>query len=204
MLTMFVNKHKRDIHQLLNLMWKNVEFIRRQLADRKYSVGPLVYGVGNYVSINGKLEPAHYHTPEFGFSYGVVGCTLDGLNFVMAVESARISEVFLKDVIKNFPMVQIYGGKDFKHNFYPCPDKEKKILQRIRSSQEETIQLDITISDPWDRFREVSIQLLDIVEKLVEIVSSHKIKIINPMQSPKYKESHRIENDNLNQHLNLP
>jgi hypothetical protein len=169
-------------------MWDNVEFIRRQLADRKYSVGPLVYGVRNYVSINGELVPAHYHTPEFGFSYGVVGCTLDGLNFVMAVESATISEAFLKEVIKTFPSIQIYGGKDFEHNFYPCPDKEKEILQRIRSSQEETIQLNITIADPWDRFRKASIQLLDIIEKLVKIVSFHKIKIVNPMQSPKYKE----------------
>ena len=188
MLAMFVNKYKRDIHRLLNLMWENVKFIRRQLANRKYSVGPLVYGVGNYVSINGKLEPAHYHTPEFGFPYGVIGCTLDGLNFVMAVESTTISEEFLKELIKNFPSIQIYGGKDFKHNFYPCPDKEKEILQRIRSSREETIQLDITIADPWDRFREASIQLLDIVEKLIEIVNSYGIRIVNPMQLPKYKE----------------
>jgi hypothetical protein len=77
-------------------MWENVEFIRKQLADRKYSVGPLVYGVENYVSINGKLEPAYYHTPEFGFFYGVIGFTLDGLNFIMAVESASVSEAFLK------------------------------------------------------------------------------------------------------------
>ena len=189
MLTMFVKKHKGDIHQLFNLMWENVELIRRQLADRKYSVGPLVYGVGNYVSINGKLKPAHYYTPEFGFPYGVVGCTLDGLNFVMAVESAGISEAFLKEVIKNFPLIQIYGGKDFKHNFYPCPDKEKEILQCIKGSQEKIIQLNIIIADPWDKFRKASIQLLDIVEKLVEIVRSHKIKIVNPMQSPKYKQS---------------
>ena len=107
----------------------------------------------------------------------------------MAVESTTISEEFLKEVIKNFPSIQIYGGKDFKHNFYPCPDKGKEILQRIRSSREETIQLDITIADPWDRFREASIQLLDIVEKLIEIVSSYGIRIVNPMQLPKYKES---------------
>jgi len=158
-----------------------LEFIRRQLGDRKYSVGPLVYGVGNYVSINGKLKPAHYYTPEFGFPYGVIGCALDGLNFVMGVESARISEAFLKEVIKSSPLIQIYGGRDLRHNFYPSPGKEKEILQRIRSSQEETIQLDITMSNPWDKFRKASIQLLDMVEKLVVIVHSHKIKVVNPM-----------------------
>lgn len=189
MLTMFVNKHKREIHQLLNLMWENTECIRKQLADRKFSVGPLVYGVENYVSINGRLKPAHYHTPEFGFLYGVIGCTLDGLNFVMAVESTGVSEAFLKEVIKSFPLIQIYGGTDFTHKFYPCPNEEKEILQRIKGSREEAIQLDITITDPWDSFRKVSVQLLDIVEKLVKIVRSHEIKIVNPMQSPKYKES---------------
>jgi len=66
----------------------------------------------------------------------------------MAVESTTISEEFLKELIKNFPSIQICGGKDSKHNFYPSPDKEKEILQRIRSSQEETIQLNITIADP--------------------------------------------------------
>lgn len=188
MAAMFVNKHKREVHQLLNLMWESMEFIRKQLADRKYSVGPLVYGVENYVSINGKLEPAHYPTPEFGFSYGVIGCTLDGLGFVMAVESHGVSAAFLKEVIKRFPQIQMYGGKDFKHSFYPSRNEEKEILQHIKSSREETIQLNITIADPWGSFRKASVQLLDTVEKLVEIVRSHRIKAVNPMQSPKYKE----------------
>jgi len=188
MLTVFVNKHKREVHQLLNLMWENVEFIRKQLADQKYSVGPLVYGVENYVSIDGELEPAHYHTPEFGFLYGVIGCTLDGLNFVMAVESARVSEAFLKEVIESFPFIQIYGGKDFKHNFYPGPDEEKEVLQNIKSSGEQTIQLGISIEDPWDNFRKASVQLLGIAEKLVEMVCSHEIKTANPLQFPKYKK----------------
>jgi len=188
MLGMFVNKHKREVHQLLNLMWENAEFIRRQLADRKYSMGPLVYGVENYVSINGKLEPAHYHTPEFGFPYGVIGCTLDGFGFVMALEARGVSEAFLKEVIKSFPLIQIYGGRDFKRNFHPSPKEEKKILKHIKSSREETIQLNIVIADPWDSFIKASLQLLDIVEKLVEIVRSHGIKVVNPMQLPKYRE----------------
>jgi len=188
MLGMFVNKYKREVHQLLNLMWENVEFIRKQLADRKYSVGPLVYGVENYVSIDGKLEPAHYHTPEFGFPYGVIGCTLDGLNFVMAVESASVSEAFLKEAIEGFPFIQIYGGKDFQRNFYPSSDEEKEILQHIKSSREKTIQLNTTIAVPWDNFRKASVRLLRIVEKLVEMVGSHETKTVNPMQSPKYKK----------------
>ena len=188
MLTVFVNKHKREVHQLLNKMWKNVEFIRKQLVDRKYSVGPQVYGVENYVSIDGKLEPTHYHTPEFGFPYGVIGCTLDGLFLVMVVESTSISEAFLRVVIKSFPLIQIYGGRDVAHNFYPCPNEEREIFHDIKSSQEEAIQLDVTITDPWDRFTKASVQLLDIVEKLVEIALSHEIKIINPMQSSKYRE----------------
>jgi len=188
MLVMFVNKHKREVHQLLNLMWENTAFIRKLLADRKYSVGPLVYGVENYVSINGKLEPAHYHTPEFGFPYGVIGCTLDGFGFVMAVESREVSEAFLKEVIKSFPLIQIYGGRDFKSNFYPSSNEEKEILQHIKNSREETIQLNIIIADPWDSFTKASVQLLDIVEKLVGIVRFHRIKVVNPMQLLKYKE----------------
>lgn len=86
-------------------------------------------------------------------------------------------------MIKSLPLIQIYGGKDFRHNFYPCPNEEKEILQHIKSSREETIQLDVTIADPWDRFRKASVQLLDIVEKLVEIARSHEIKVVNPMQS---------------------
>ncbi len=147
----------------------------------------MVYGVGNYVFINRKLEPAYYHTPEFGFPYGVIGCTLDGLSFVMAVESRGVSEEFLKEVIKSFPQIQIYGGKYFEHNFYPSPYKEKEILQQIESSQEETIQLNITIADPWSKFKEASVQLLNVVEKLVEIVRSHEIKLVDPTQSLKYK-----------------
>jgi len=163
-------------------------FIRKQLAFRKYSVRPLVHGVENYVFIDEKLEPAHYYTPEFGFPYGVIGCTLEGLNFTMAVKSKGVSEAFLKEVIKSFPLIQIYGGKDFEHNFYPCPNEEKEILQRIKCSREETIQLNITVSDPWDKFKQASLQLLDIVEKLVEIARFHEIKAVNPLLSPKYEK----------------
>lgn len=187
MLTTFIGKHKRKIHQLFNLMWENVDFIRKQLVDRGYAVGPLVCGVENYVSIDGRLEPAHYHTPEFGFSYGVVGCTLDGLCYVVAVGSTWISEVFLKEIIESFPFIKMYGGKDFKRNFYPCPGGTREIIERIKSSGEETIQLNITVPNPWDRSEKASIELLGIVEKLVRILRSHKIRILNPLESTKYR-----------------
>lgn len=188
MLTPFVRSHKREIHELLNLMWKNVDYIRTQLINRGYTVGPLVCGVENYVTIDGRLEPAHYHTPEFGFSHGVIGCALNGLCYVAAIKSKQISERFLKGTIESFPFIKIYGGKDFKRNFYPPPGETQEILERIKTSQEETIQLNITLTDPWDRFEEASTELLDIIEKLVKILRSHKMRVITPLESMKYKK----------------
>lgn len=117
MLSMFVNRHKREIHKLFNSIWENVAFIRKELLNRGYTVGPLTYGVENYILIDGKLEPAYYHTPEFGFSYGIVGCTLDGLNYVVAIKSKTISETFLKEMIETFPLMKMYGGKNLSGIF---------------------------------------------------------------------------------------
>jgi len=187
MFTKFVKEHKKSIHQLFNLMWETTEYIRKQLAEQGYSVGPLVHGIENYILIDGKFEPAHYPTPEFGFPCGVVGCILDGLYFVMAIEVSSISAEFLKEIIKEFPQIQIYGGKDFTRNFYPPPSQEEVIFQDIKSSGEETIQLEIIISELWDESKKASVQLISGIEELIRIARSHKIKIVNPLQSPRYR-----------------
>lgn len=105
----------------------------------------------------------------------------------MAIEVSSISAEFLKEIIKEFPQIQIYGGKDFTRNFYPPPSQEEVTLQDIKSSGEETIQLEIIISELWDESKKASVQLISGIEELVRIARSHKIKIVNPLQSPRYR-----------------
>jgi len=168
-------------------MWKNVAFVQKELSNRGYSVGPIICGAKNCVLIGGKLKPAHYHTPEFGFTYGVVGCTLDGIQYTVAIMSRTISEIFLKETIENFPLIALYGGKNFKRDFYPTSKVPKEILKQIKMSKEENVQLGITLENPWDKFKESSIELLDTIEKIVKKLRVHKIKVVNPLLYPKYR-----------------
>ena len=188
MLEILVNRHKKKIHKLLNAMWKGVVFIQKELLNRGYTVGPLTFGMENYISIDGRLRPAHYYTPEFGFSYGVVGCTLDGLNYIASTKSKTFSETFLKEIIEDFPSMKMYGGKDFKRDFYPSFRIPKEILEEIKVSKEEDVQLNITLEKPWDQLEESSIELLAAIEKITKKLRVHRIEIVDPLQYPKYRK----------------
>lgn len=101
----------------------------------------------------------------------------------MAVKSISVTEAFLEELIQKIPFIQIYGGRDFKYNFYPPSKEVKEILELIENSLEETIQLNITISDPWDEYKEASSSLMNMVKKLIKIANSQGIEIVNPMRS---------------------
>jgi len=178
----------------LNLTWKSASFTRKELLNRGYVVGPLTFGMENCILIDGRPQLTHYHTPEFGFSYGVVGCTLDGLHYVVAIKSETLSEAVLTEIIKNFPLIKVYGGKNFKRDFYPASKVPKEILRQIKMSNEENVQFDITLENPWDQFRESSKEFLAIIEKVVEKLHAYKITAINPLQATKYRGKSQPKN----------
>lgn len=60
-------------------------------------------------------------------------------------------------------------------------------MKQIKMSREENVQLDVTLENPWDKFKESGIELLDAIEKITEKLRVHKIAVVNPLQSPKYR-----------------
>ena len=85
--------------------------------------------------------------------------------------------------------MKMYGGKNFKRDFYPYSKVPKEILKQIKMSKEESVQLDITLENPWDKFKESSIELLDAIEKITKKLRVHRIAVDNPLQSPKYRRN---------------
>lgn len=67
MFTKFAKEHKKSIHQLFNLMWETTEYIRKQLAEQGYSVGPLVHGIENYILLMVNLSQRIIQHLNLGF-----------------------------------------------------------------------------------------------------------------------------------------
>jgi len=175
---LFLTKHRREIHESLNYLWKIAAELREAFS-REYRTSEITPAFNSYILLNGKWSKRKYPLPSFRFSIGEVSVNLGFVSAVIGVYSRSLNEEFLEAIIE-YTDIEIYGGRNFLHTFYEGSMKvsPKDLLRDILKSGEETVQLEVKI-DHAQRFR-----LLKEVKNLHELMYRNGIKAVQALHSP--------------------
>lgn len=161
----------REMHDFLNYLWEGTFMLNDELRDvlkeRGFTVEPVEEAFNGYIYIDGEWRLMKYPYPVFEVKpHGEIGATLQGFYFVFAVPKEKLTPEFIREFIEGFGEAFIYGAADFLRDFYN-PDaggEAEEILERINSSSEEIVQLEVEAKTP-EELKEALLRFIEIGAK---------------------------------------
>ena len=179
----FLLENKKEIHELLNHMWRTIEKIHVRMEEILPDID-LENSYGNYIKIDEGWSEAVYANPSIIFPFGELGYSLDNLFCVFSLNPKKFHEELLVQIIEIINdkeiSLEIYGGDDCFQTFFTTQEQSnfEETLNAISQSKEEIIQLEFSI-EPFSE-EEIREAFLDIVIKLYELFSEKKILVKLP------------------------
>lgn len=180
----FLIENKKEIHALLNHMWRTIERIHVRMEEVLPDID-LENSHGNYIKIDDGWSEANYANPSIIFPFGELGYSLDSLFCVFSLNPKEFRDellVKITEIINNATDVslEIYGGDDCFQTFYSSQEDSDfdDTMKAIAESKEEIIQLEFSI-EPFSE-EETREAFLEAVIKLYELFNEKKILVKLP------------------------
>lgn len=175
----FLQSNKKEIHQLLNKMWKTIEQINIRFED-KIPDGDLENSHGNYIEIDDGWEESLYANPTITYPFGEIGYSLDGLYCAFALCIQPLTNDILEQIV-NFSQksaeikIELYGADDCFTTYFNSKNEFDltEMEEDIINSDESIIQLEISVSTlPSDELYE---QFLELILEIFEYLSKEEL-----------------------------
>ncbi|AIF70376.1 hypothetical protein PAP_10010 [Palaeococcus pacificus DY20341] len=176
MLERFVEEHSLEVHELLNLIWRELielnEELREELKPLGFKVEPIEEVFNGYIFLNGEWREMTYPYPAFEVKpQGEVGATIHGFYFVFGIPTRKINKAFLDEFLTTFPRSYIYGSESFLedvYNYQTNPASYKEVFERIKMSDEVLFNFEVEIKDfknPREALKLKFYRFLDLAKK---------------------------------------
>lgn len=183
----FVSKNAKNVHELLNFIWREIfklnEELREILRPLGLEVEPVEEVFNAYIFLEGKWREMLYPHPAFEVRpQGEVGATIQGFYFVFGILGDRIIWEFIKGFLDEFPKSYIYGSESFLEDIYNYnnPRSCEEVFKKIKSVEEVLFNFEVEIRDfknPRKSLKESLMKFINLAKKynLLESLEEEEI-----------------------------